>query len=369
MAIERTIGVGGNYADIGIANAAIYAYYAPARVMTDDWILTIISDFTENTGCDANYVYYDGHYIEIRNPNKYVCTVAVVGGVPKLLRFYSRTVFPASAINDKMYFNDLIFNIPTINPGGGALFLGFFPGNQFTYATAFYNNCVFICGGYAPSPAARTSSLIGLEGSASQQWSNASISNCKFYNYGVAIGSSRIGADQIVTIENCTVYDCYNGFNHDVAIPATVDYNVRNLVVAGSENADYSSISATLANINFINCADSDNTLNTAGGDLTDCVHNIVPADEFDSLDPANARFLFLKIGAVTADWTREPAGNVNVGDVIKFDPEVTITPGATVLNDSGIAPTLEAVDITGQLIPNSQGEYPIGCHVQEYST
>ena len=122
--------------------------------------------------------------------------------------------------------------------------------------------------------------------------------------------------------------------------------------------------------IKAFNCADTDGSLSTAVWiDRTDCISNIVAADEFASLVDTDNDYLFLKLGAVTADWTREPAGNVNVGDVIKFDPEVTITPGATVLHNSGIAPTLQSVDITGQAIPNSQGEYPIGAHIQEYST
>ena len=54
---------------------------------------------------------------------------------------------------------------------------------------------------------------------------------------------------------------------------------------------------------------------------------------------------------------------------VIKFDPEVTLTPGAASLGDSGIAPTISSEDIAGQLIPSFREEYPIGAHVQEYET
>jgi len=299
MTIYRTVGVGGDYADIGIACDAIEAYYGlPTPHITDDWVLTVVSDFTENTGVDPTTfdVFYDGYYIEIRNPNHYTITIASSGGGLKILRFQSRS----NLLTDRMYFNDLIFDVPFINPANSFSLLSFFSGAQFNYVTAFYNNCVFKGNGYQASAAARGCSFIGLEGSAGLQWSNASISNCKFGNYGTAIGARTLGANQIVTIENCSSYGCYYGLRHSNAIAATIQYNVRNVVMSGSVSADYSSELSTLANINFYNCADSDNTLATAGGNLFSCRPNIVPADEFQSLDITNPNWLKLNNGTYT---------------------------------------------------------------------
>lgn len=365
--IRKTIGVGGDYADIGTANAAIYAYYPfvwPAPHMTDDWILTIVSDFTENTGTNANYVFYDGHYIKITNPNKYICTVAPSGGgTVKMLRFHSRTTFPASAINDKMYFYDLIFNLPFINPANAFSFLYFCPGNQNTYTTAIYKNCVFLCNGYAATNHARRSSLIGLEGGVSLQWSNASILNCKFYNYGTAIGSSRIGTNQIVTIENCTSYLCHYGLAHTSAIPVVVQYNVRNFASVGSAGVDYFSLLSTLENVNFINCADSDGSLLITGGNLIGCKHNAVPVNEFESLVAASDNFL----KPIKIDATVHIEGSPRTGPVIlktKFSNEIRYS-SEGILAKSGIPPTLTDRDLAGNLY-GEFGLYPIGCYNAE---
>ena len=349
--IHRTIGVGGDYADIGTAHLAINAYYplgVPGPHITDDWVLTVISDFTENTGVDGSFYYFDGHYVEIRNPDRYTITVASTGvGGLRYLRFKSWS----SSVTDRMYFNDLIFVLPFINPANSFAFLYFAPTTQWNYVTAFYNNCVFRGNGYFASAAARGCNLIGLESNSGLQFTNASISNCKFGNYGTAFGSDNIGANQIVTIENCSAYDCYYGLRHSNAIAATVQYNVRNVVMSGSVGADYSSELATLANINFYNCADSDNTLAIAGGNLISCRPNIVPADEFQSTDIADDNWLKLKKGYYVSPSS--------------------YTGGAPDLGRTGTEPTLDGTDrdIEGEPRPGIDGYYSIGAHELEYIT
>jgi len=291
MVIEKTIGSGGDYADIGTANAAIYSYYPyvyPGPHITDDWVLTIISDFTENTGTNANYFFYDGHSIEIRNPNHYTITVAPGdGGTVKMLRFQARL----ATINDKMIFNDLIFSIPYINPANAFSFLYFCAGNQFAYVTAIYNNCIFLCNGYAESAAARGSNIIGLEGGASFQWSNAVIFNCKFYNFGTSIGSARIGTSQIVIIENCSSYGSYYGIQQTYTVPVTAQYTIKNTVIAKSISHDYWSTYNDLSNINIINCADSDDSISTSMANTFNCITGIVDSD-FISVDKTSSDFL-----------------------------------------------------------------------------
>ena len=204
------------------------------------------------------------------------------------------------------------------------------------------------------------------------------ISNNKFYNCVLEFISywnfPANPANTWVLVENNTIYNQANVtvlvLSHD-NVNAVNDYTYRNNVFANLAGVTKTIIAPAGYNYPvFLNNATSDDRAGALawGAGSAGNVSNIVPADEFDSLLIANARNLFLKEGVVTADWTREPAGDVETFQNIKFNPEVTVTPGAVVLNDSGIAPTLESVDITGQAIPNSQGEYPIGCHVQEYS-
>jgi hypothetical protein len=358
--IQKTIGAGGDYADIGTAYLAIYAYYAPSHDMYDNWELTVTSDFTENTGAPgAINPQYNGHYIEIKNPNHYTITIAPAGGGSiKYLRFHSLS---SSAV-DRMFFNDLIFSVPFINPANRIPVIYFAPGSQRAYVTAVYRNCVFLCNGYQPSDAARSSVCIGLEGAAALQWSNASILNCKFYKFGRPFGSSRIGANQIVTVENCTSYLCYRGLLHIETVVATAQYNIRNYVAA-SANIDFKSGFSTLANINFTNCADHDGSLLTCGGNLVDCKHNIVAVDEFESLDPASENFLKLNKGRLSA----APVVNPDRGFKplrCKFYSGAKYSYGG-VLPDGGVKPALSTTDLAGELY-GKWGDYPIGCYNAE---
>ena len=205
------------------------------------------------------------------------------------------------------------------------------------------------------------------------------VKNCKLWGHQVSgINYATYNTSDPTKhpiIENCTINNDLAvsiGISNELALPAAERYplTVKNTVShsASLGGADWDVEDSTAPGAGYVNvtyCADSDNSL--AYG--TNNTNNIVPANEFWSLDDTNDNFLFLKEGAVTADWTREPAGNVNVGDVIKFDPEVILTPGALQLSSGGTIPTEGALDITGKAIPSKKDEYPIGCHVQEYST
>jgi hypothetical protein len=359
--IRKTIGVGGDYADIGTAKLAIYAYY-PLHIMTDDWELTVMSDFTENTGVPgtADSPVYNGRYVEIKNPDHYLIAIAPSGGGSiKYLRFHAY----GGSVSDRMFFNDLIFSVPFINPANRIPVIYFAPGSQNHYVTAVYRNCVFLCNGYAPSGAARGSAIIGLEGASGLQWSNASILNCKFYNFGRPFGSARIGANQIVTVENCSSYLCYKGLLHIETVVATAQYNIRNYV-AVSDSVDYESDFSTLANINFTNCADSDNSLLTCGGNLVDCKHDIVPVNEFESLTSTSADFLRLFKGRLSTAATVDPDRGFKPLRC-KFHSGAKYSYGGNVLPDGGIPPTFSTTDLAGE--PYGRwGEYPIGCYNAE---
>jgi len=222
---------------------------------------------------------------------------------------------------------------------------------------------------------------IGLNGTSSGGTYNVVVKNTKVYrhlSYGfdiVGFGSDKKGP----ILENVSIDNNGEGVVNPFGIrnnqfPANVPpVTLRNVVSFNAGlgiGTDYVIVPATEPildpGVNVIeNIADSDASAPAGTGVL----NNIVPANEFQSTDPTNANYLRLKLGSVTADWTREPAGNVNVGDKIKFDPEVTLTPGAASLGDGGTVPTLITEDIAGEAIPSKNGEYPIGCHVQEYST
>lgn len=352
-----TVGTGGDYADIGTMWAALYAFYPfvfPAPHMTDDWEVEIVSNFTENTGTGANYPFFDGHYVRITNPDGYTTQAVVVAGSVTALRFVSRS----NSVNDSIVFDGLIFNIPFINPGAAYPFLSFKPGSQWSFVTARYKNLKFLCNGYQASAAARNSSLISVEDSF-LQFCNTEISNCIFCNYGTAIGGWTSNAAQSVLVENSDIYQCYNGNNMPCVAGAT--FTLRNVVSADCANADYLNNST---NINFINCADSDGTLLTCGGNLTNCQHNIIPANEFESLTSTDDNFLRLYKGRLSANPVVDPDRGLKPLKC-KFTSNALYNYGGNVLPTGGILPTIETNDLAEERY-GKYGDYPIGCYNAE---
>ena len=209
--------------------------------------------------------------------------------------------------------------------------------------------------------------------------SNLKIFTCNRPFNGVFGTLNAIDMTDKHIVEHVVVDDFSNfGFAYTnlPGVPLGAEWTFRNCIAIGGtgnpliQPTGWLNPGGAIQRIKAFNCADTDGSLSTAALiDRTDCIYNVVAANEFDSLVETDNRFLFLKLGAVTADWTREPAGDVETFQKIRFDPEVTLTPGAATLNDAGIAPTLSSTDIAGKTIPSINGEYPIGAHVQEYST
>ncbi len=176
--------------------------------------------------------------------------------------------------------------------------------------------------------------------------------------------------------ENITVYNCGRGagapatkygigMHHGIQRYASLK-NVVSFRDAGVTGKDWTmkSYDGSAPDYQLVeNCADSDGTL--AGG--TDIQNNIVPADEFQSLDDTESNFLELKRGEAEMVITANPRrGQAPLP--VNFTANVEYRPGATVLGQSGIEPVyVGAVDISGEAIPGEDGLYSIGAHEQQY--
>lgn len=356
--IRRTIGVGGDYADIGTAYAAIYAYYPyvfPAPHMTDDWELLIISDFIEGglQLSSANQLFWEQHYIKIYNPGNFTITVNTYTG--RNLRFTSRS----NHIDDLLIMDGLKFNMAFYNFANATPWISFNPGSQWAYVSAQYKNLIFIGNGYHPSDADRRSALLHID-DGSLRWTNATISNCKAYNYGTFLGAGSFGALQKVTIENTTIHGCYYGMYFGNLNPTT-DFNGRNIICSGSVGFDFRN---NLAGVNLINCADSDGSIITSGANQTNCKSNIIPSDEFESLVSTSDDFLKLKLidayVRISVIPRRGPAPLK-----VKFNNNIEYSVAGKILPAGGIVPTLETKDLAGNLY-GEFGFYPIGCYNAE---
>ena len=349
--VTKTIGSGGDYADMGLAWADIVAF-------ADDYTYTIISDFTENNGVPAaSPKQYQGFTVTIENPNGYVVTIPTDGsGGLKNWKF----VALLQTATDKMVFDGIVFNLASINPANAFSFLTFSPGSQYAYVSATYKNLKFIGSGYQASTAARNSACIGYDGAAGLQWTNAEIYNCIFYNFGTCFNGQTIGASQTIKIENCTSYDCYNGI-FLATIPAGASVLFKNMGICECENSDFATgISGAI----LTNCADSDGTIATSGATYTNSQTGIVAADEYRSLDSASADFLKLNKGAISSTPTVLPTSGKKPISV-RFNNNTEYVVPSGVLYNSGTIPTLTNTDLAGNTY-GQYGDYPIGCYNSE---
>jgi hypothetical protein len=203
-------------------------------------------------------------------------------------------------------------------------------------------------------------------------------SNCKFWNLNIGIpievNTGTAGTKtQEKTFENCTVYGCIIGVSLDQTSVYTLV--LRNVVSAGNINpiggasTDWFHQTLDITNFSCYNCADSDGTLATIpfGGTVQGNLADIVPEDNFASLDDTNDRFLFPNGGTKQLIVTATPRKGVAPLKV-DFTSEVVYADGGGVLHDGGMAPTLSSVDIAGVAIPDDAGNYPIGCHAEFYT-
>jgi PKD repeat protein len=194
--------------------------------------------------------------------------------------------------------------------------------------------------------------------------------NCKAWNCWRMLGNIVASGGVVFgtkTFENLTAYSCGTGITASFGGNAGILATYRNCVCvdcntdwAGSVVPDWK----TSGLYRFYNCADSDNTLAAVDDAYRDnCQFGITSADEFQSLDDTNSKFLFLKDGTFDADFSGTPlTGPAPLS--VAFTDLSAYNYGDGVLGDGGTAPTYAgATDIASEPRPNDGGDYAIGCH------
>jgi len=123
----------------------------------------------------------------------------------------------------------------------------------------------------------------------------------------------------------------------------------------------------------FYNCAGDDSSIADAVAagfpQAYNCLSNIVPADEFQSLDDTNPSFLNLIQGVGSLDANASPLRGkapMKVG----FNAEALLDGYAPNLGKNGAAPQIPGndEDISGNKRPGYDGAYSIGAYEQQYT-
>jgi hypothetical protein len=272
--INKTIGTGGNCADIGLS----YQYLHSLGALSDLYTFTIISDFTENTGIPVELGNWDGINYNLKtvsflNPGHYVTTL------PNSTKFLYFKATSDCVLIDSLKIDGLIFKLQSGLGAGHVLSSRSHYGD--VGITNLYKNITIIGAGKTGA---------GIHGIRLVYGQGIDkVLNCRVT--GVDTGISFV--DGLFTtighrhyIEDCACYDCGIG----VQMPpssAIVKITVKNTVSSGCA-VDFGA--GGVHNI-VTNCRDSDDSILICGAILSENDTGIVDGD-FLSVDPANANFL-----------------------------------------------------------------------------
>lgn len=344
--VTKTIGSGGDYADIGAA----WNYLVSLGALASDYLFSIITPFTEGTG--INYgsgvpkVYVNGHsitFIDYTQQNT----------ISTSLPFQFLLNSPAT-VSDKIYVNGLKVTVTASGLGmSSGLFLlapyiategGFLELKNLTL-TGYTNNF-----------------LTTLPAIKLHRWKNVErVVNCRITNFPTAIDTVISDANTVGTshvVENCSIYNCNKGVDL-VPTTATKNVTIKNVVAVSSVTKDFDPGGA---NNTVTNCADSDNSIASSGAVLTANITGIT-SDDFESVDSTSSDFLKLPKGAINAVPVADPSkGSAPLS--VSFESNAEYLFGAR-LAGTGIAPTLSTTDLAGNTY-GQYGYYPIGCYNAE---
>jgi hypothetical protein len=167
----------------------------------------------------------------------------------------------------------------------------------------------------------------------------------------------RFGStDVIPVVENCTFYNSFLQMDDEPLVG-------RNIVAFNNGTvAPTTDFVTNRADLNVIeNCADTDGRIDDEFPGQNTNTQTVVYADEFQSLDDTNSRFLYLVDGELNVDGTGVPVRGRAPHEVQFTDLTDYSFPG--ILGTAGIEPEEHTTDIEDLAIPSPEGYYSIGCH------
>jgi hypothetical protein len=226
---------------------------------------------------------------------------------------------------------------------------------------AHYKN-IKIFGGYTGNGCGIT---LGIAWAGGGQQCAGSIVNCSIYNLYAGIRIKwQNNYPRSNYIENCSIYNCANGF-HTIAgdYVAGSGSFIRNVVCHNSSVADFSNEAGDATNNQYEACADHDNTLQGVVGTKTNCHTGVIDAN-FRSLDSASSDFLKLPIGYLSSAPTANPDRGL-APLAVRFNANTEYLVPNGLLATEGIAPTLAKNDLA-DFEYGKYGDYPIGCYNAE---
>ncbi len=349
--ITRTVGVGGDFADFRAARVALEA----VTPLGNDYEFDQISDVAEAAVWPTNLLDLNAHTVT------FTCSYNQAR-LNNFLSWYTISMSPNIEMN-------MVQNV--LGNTSNTVWEYLFPFRNSVNLGAHATIIGVGCSGRGNTSTVRDCYIKGIVG-------------VVFGDYGLTMTRERDG----LKMSNCKIWGCWRGLNLQQGVSSPGNYTnkyientdfyanrtgvylpnigydnygrFKNVVSCGSTYRDWDGLGGGVASIYAENCADSDGTLIPVVG--SNNLFNIVPVDEFKSLDDTNADFLKLNdgefnVGGISVSERGEAPLKVQFADQTEYSwPD-------GVLADGGTAPTLTDEDIEGLSIPNAEGFYSIGCH------
>lgn len=281
MTVYRTFGAGGQHVDVD----NLWAYLAALAPLGDDYEFKQVGNCTDSAwsvgaGVDFNErsvrIYCPWADCHQGDPTKGF-RITVNNNTTLAFR-PTATVIANRLILDGLYFdrtdgnNTNIVDLATWNAGGTARYT--------------LNNLIF------RGIAANLGRGIRCFQDSNQRFD---FSNIKMALLAQGINtqiSAGVGGGH--TMENISIDDCGEGIGWAAANRV---WNIRNCVCTNCVTQGWGTAGAG----SFLyNCADDDGSLGASGAALTDCIQNIVSANEFQSTNIASSNWLKLNDGTIT---------------------------------------------------------------------
>jgi len=296
--VNKTIGIAGDYTDIGLA----WAYLISLTPLADDYTFTVISDVTEATGASGAGPVFNGHTVSFVNPNNYNIDTAAFS--------YSFKPDTTATLADVLTLDGLVINYSGTLADTTTPLLECKPNVDGDVATFNIKNCYLT--GYRYERRGIGIKMFSF-GSTYHVWNNKIVAFATGIYCDNTDGTSA-GTDHI--IENNSVYGCDYGVTLCPGASGKT-WTVRNTVSVNSDTLDFTSGSNAFNLIK--NCADGDNSISLCGATATGCITGIASLDFISAaIFPATADFMLITVtsrlwakGLIPSAWnTLDVSGN-----------------------------------------------------------
>lgn len=286
MTITKTIGPGGDYSDYGIAMNAF-----DGQALTEDLIFNQIGDVNNITKVTLALGGFSASGISItfNNPDKYTTYLNKVGSNQCIINIQISGTFNIS-------YNDLIIENVSVDSNTALIYSN--PSGSIATNNArvinYYNLLV--------NGSNKNCIGLSIDNDGLYNLVNCVVCNCNS-NGVVVVGNTSSTLNYTSKfLENCTIFNCglvslgltsAGIYIHNWNLLYRCYCSLKNVVVFNNGSyRDFAYDYTPVNDLDFINCADSDDTISSSGSTISNCITGITTDDFIEYDNPYRYDFL-----------------------------------------------------------------------------